>query len=313
MNRFHRTDTTTEIYYTPYHVTRQCADYILKILRAPRTCFVDTSMGDGRLLSCLQNKLPCYGVDVSPTNTRRLHVLNVYNNDWLQTTQNMFGDYLQYAVGFNPPFGYKGALARKFIMHSISVLHPQHLFFLLPRCLHKVTFKGYSLLYSAKLDETIFDGTTGPVKINTSIYFCHFEKNSDKIPVILPKIRCARIVLIKTNRSNKVRFIPPCADNLPSSKFIFFLGVGYSAGKKGFFGTNKKYFEYNYVTQTQIRVIKHFPIVTHVYTEVYFTNDTPTTFLQRCTLAMYNTRVNGEIEKPSFTNDELHEICSKQG
>lgn len=120
---------TLDRFYTKGTVAEKCITETL-VLHGSYDVIVEPSAGSGAFSDKIDN---CFAFDLEPSAD------HIVKQDWLTTTKILFPDYGSMLVIGNPPFGKRGALAKKFIEHAIKVLNAETIAFILPKTFNKRT------------------------------------------------------------------------------------------------------------------------------------------------------------------------------
>ncbi len=183
-------------------ITAECQQYISKDIT-----FVDFSCGDNVFSSMLFCDFVAY--DVFPAK-------NAIQQDWFTVSELPS----KVIIGLNPPFGYQGSLAKKFIEHSLQ-FKPEYFFLILPSM--KWFPCGYEEIFSMDLPEDSFYDPSNGKSLKEICTTFHIWKRSqvqdlprEKIPrKHLPGIfvtrkwltlRYPRIILRRVGRNTTKQF-----------------------------------------------------------------------------------------------------------
>ena len=152
-----KNEVALDAYYTPRHLILWIQSTVIEMCTNNQATFVDFSCGDNRLCDSIKKHTKVFAMDIVD------HPHNDATADFLKTSRESFppGNLV---VGFNPPFGYRAVIARKFVNHAAS-LSPVAMVLLLPRfpCTPDGTFtpEGYMLTKRHALGKVTFVSEPG--------------------------------------------------------------------------------------------------------------------------------------------------------
>jgi hypothetical protein len=148
-----------DMFYTNTKVFEKAADWIEEYILNKKNnsldkivTFGDFSAGDGsfgKILKTRFSNIKYHGIDICPTSklikTQDFLSLNLNDSEEIK--------YWKEIVGFNPPFGRAGILAKKFINHVMSV-RPVYILTILP--VRDYIYHGYEIIKEEFLEENSF-------------------------------------------------------------------------------------------------------------------------------------------------------------
>jgi hypothetical protein len=156
-------------YYTKPEVLKHIASVVAPLLQklGGDLVFVDFACGDNSFCPLLNCKTISY--DIASIATRNGGIMR----DWL--TVDELPEKL--VIGLNPPFGYQGSVAKKFIEHALK-FKPVYMFLILPNIRWKP--QNYILVHQEPLaDNSFYDPITKKTFREISTTFNIFEYTSD--------------------------------------------------------------------------------------------------------------------------------------
>jgi hypothetical protein len=149
-----------ERYFTKINVLKGISEIVKPFLKG--LTFVDFSCGKNDfapLLGC-----PYIAYDICPAP-------DAQECDWFKVT-DLPGSI---AIGLNPPFGYQGQLARKFMEHALQ-FEPVYMFLILPNMRWKPP--NYEEIYTKELpDDSFYDPNNGKTFREISTTFRIFKRS----------------------------------------------------------------------------------------------------------------------------------------
>jgi hypothetical protein len=235
-----RSKITIEDFYTK----PQVVDNILKTYIVPcmkklgTTHFVDTSAGNGYLLCKLKEYIPhvhTIGYDLYPP-SKKYHP--VKKEDFLKVRSLDKGKIEKsYMIGFNPPFGINGMLAKKFIEHAVELYSPKCVIMILPFICTLKKYKGLKLLKSFRLEEESFYRPQTKETFSHPTFLCIFQNqvcNGDTSK------RTEGEQVWPANIEDMYQYVP---ETLPD-KTILVRRIGANSGKCGWVKLNGCFQEY---------------------------------------------------------------------
>jgi len=150
-----------DCYYTKLSVLKDISSLVKPYLEKNIT-FVDFSCGKNEFAPLLGCPFLAFDVSAAP---------NATVADWLKVSK-LPNDI---AIGLNPPFGYQGQIARKFIEHALK-FSPRYMFLILPNMRWQPP--GYEIVYSKELaEDSFYDPTTNKSYKEISTTFTIFKKS----------------------------------------------------------------------------------------------------------------------------------------
>lgn len=160
-------------FYTNHDLLDRIAQEIADLARERE--FVDFSCGNNYLCKTLREKYgmatKSYDLDSEDT--------SVAKTDWFDVKDIRSGC----VIGLNPPFGYQGALAKRFIQHA-ATFDPAYMFLILPRMGGGQWIpSGYRIRNELALPETSFyvpSRNNAPFSYATSYFVLEKDANSDE-------------------------------------------------------------------------------------------------------------------------------------
>ena len=231
-------------YYTQHGAIAKLLEQNADILLTT-PLIVDASAGDGAFVKAIRER--CKGEGLKPPRAFQSDILsreaNVRQLDALKTTAADIGGRTGGVYGFNPPFGYRCALARKLIDHAISIQRPEFISVILPTTSGaRLIFPAYKLLRKQPMERNAFyDPQTGkPFDFQTSFFV--WQRQADGSTDVVQKV---------TNTSPFVRKIISRFEpsRIPESgPLIVVRRVGTSCGKNGYVRYKDKWFAYRFGT-----------------------------------------------------------------
>jgi len=173
-------------FYTIEKCVENAVDQIDGILQHVTTT-IDSSAGTNYFCKYLKSKYPniktiSYDID-PPINCEG----QVHKQDFLKLSKSQTNGVT--LLGFNPPFGYRGVQAKKFIEHGIKVFYPDIIFMIVPNMISQSRYSGYDLILHEKLRANSFvipDGTTFSFKCTL---VCHSRISFDAFTSIPPNVQ----------------------------------------------------------------------------------------------------------------------------
>lgn len=152
-------------FFTPKETAIKCYNKLLEILSKYNEnekdyTYIEPSAGSGNFLNILPSNRRI-GIDIEPKNDE------IIKYDYLKWLPNNINKYI--VIG-NPPFGLRGQLALKFILHSNKFA--DYVCFILPQLFEsdgkgvpRKRVKGYNLIYSEKLNSNFEEPNGKTIKI----------------------------------------------------------------------------------------------------------------------------------------------------
>lgn len=154
-------------FFTPKETAEKCYKKLLEILseyneNENEYIYIEPSAGNGNFLNILPSNRRI-GIDIEPKNDE------IIKHDFLNwlPPNNINNKYI--AIG-NPPFGLRGQLALKFILHANKFA--DYVCFILPQLFEsdgkgvpRKRVKGYNLIYSEKLNSNFEEPNGKKIKI----------------------------------------------------------------------------------------------------------------------------------------------------
>ena len=170
-------------FFTPKETAEKCYKKLLEILNEyneneKEYTYIEPSAGNGNFLNILPSNRRI-GIDIEPKNDE---IIKQNFLNWLPNNIN------KYIVIGNPPFGLRGQLALKFILHSNKFA--DYVCFILPQLFEsdgkgvpRKRVKGFNLIYSEKLNSN-FEEPNGK-KIKIECIFQIWSKYHENIKYII--------------------------------------------------------------------------------------------------------------------------------
>lgn len=137
----------TECYLSSFELIQQGIDQVAKIWDKKQV-LVDFSAGDNAFVKKLKQRLPnihTLSFDISPLDS------SVLKKDWFKV-ENIPSNSI---IAFNPPFGFHGAIARKFILHAAK-FEPSYFVLILPHFRGNWLPKNYKSVFQKQLKNAEF-------------------------------------------------------------------------------------------------------------------------------------------------------------
>jgi hypothetical protein len=155
----------SDLYYTDPLLLDEIASKLCDTVRSAETWqrlfYVDFSCGDDAFASRLRDLVPKQefrnkSFDIEPICNNSNNNNDVQKKSWFDVSEaDMQHDKDEcFAIGLNPPFGYQGCLAKKFVAHALS-FRPDILVLILPS-IPGLKFPNYVLREKAFLDQPHF-------------------------------------------------------------------------------------------------------------------------------------------------------------
>ena len=153
-------------FFTPIDTAKKCYMKLLDILKLyndneKNYIFIEPSAGNGNFLNLLPKERRI-GIDIEPKHDE---IIEADFLEWLPDNINN-----KYIIIGNPPFGLRGQLALKFILHSNKFA--DYVCFILPQLFEsdgkgvpRKRVKGYNLIYSEKLNSNFEEPNGKKIKI----------------------------------------------------------------------------------------------------------------------------------------------------
>lgn len=194
-------DEHTDVFYTKRPVVDACVATLLATIDTPVSSIVDFSAGDGYFIQAWRRARGAGASDVVRQFDTAPRDAAVTAADWF-TVEPFAVD----VVGFNPPFGYKSKLIKRFLAHA-AAFEPTYMAFIMPRCSWNLLPDGYGVVYATNLDDVSFY-TPEPPK-DTSVKGCSFVVARRGATTPTPGTRAAADV---------ERSLPPGTRRIPYSR-----------------------------------------------------------------------------------------------
>lgn len=159
----------TDSYFTKKEILSQIALWVAPFVKE-NDLFVDFSCGSNEFAPLLNCQCICYDIVLVPGGIQQ---------DWL-TVHELPKDAI---IGLNPPFGYQGQLARKFVQHALTFA-PAYLFLILPN--KRWNIQGYETMFERELPNNAFyNPLSGKTYYEISTTFYVYKKTKGTgIPMI---------------------------------------------------------------------------------------------------------------------------------
>lgn len=217
----------SELFFTPLETIKKIATVVLR-LRVDET-IIDFSCGDNQFVNELQKldkNINTLSFDIDP----RCKLINtVVKQDWM-TVSSLPTPCI---IGLNPPYGWQGSLAKRFIVHT-SHFKPTYMFLVIPWFKNNWIPKDYTNIYEEKLPNTYIDPETNSmVKIGIATRFTIWKReeqqpgrnvNSTNYRNSLHELGITTMTLSAFKKKN---------DNIPINSIII-RGSGALAGEQAF-------------------------------------------------------------------------------
>lgn len=171
-----------DMFYTEKSILNLAADWIEDLIIKKenrineRIYFSDFSAGDGALGKVLNSRfdnIKYNAIDICPTSgcVRSKDFLSLNLND--EKESKCWKD----IVGFNPPFGRGGRLAKKFINHAMTV-QPKYLLVIVP--VRDFVFNGYEIIKEIFLKENSFYCYDNKLPFSTASMMILLKRKEEK-------------------------------------------------------------------------------------------------------------------------------------
>jgi len=153
--------------FTSSAFQEECCDIVMKLCGSDFDAFVDSSCGDGYMgFLMLANDKKVQLVDIDDTNLGfEASVTCAFDKDDWMTTDLRVSE--RACVGFNPPFGHKGKVAREFILRSLDVApNVNVLAWIVPNLSTQSTAwrpRGFAEVHTAPVPPGVFTRSDGTV------------------------------------------------------------------------------------------------------------------------------------------------------
>lgn len=174
------TEASDQFYTTQRWIGYACANLALAAresgLASPSV--LDFSAGDGRFCHVLETMMELgkvYQFDINPTDEE------VVRRDFFEVELEEKVD----IVGFNPPFGHRGHIARRFITHAAQTLKPTLMALIVPYTQFNIIPKHYKIVHEQTLTDAFYKKETmAPVHIN-GCRLLILQRDMDFVPEVL--------------------------------------------------------------------------------------------------------------------------------
>lgn len=226
-----------------YYTDPKLIDVIIKKYITPIvekgliTHFVDNSAGNGYLLGKLLKKFPDLNLQGFDKFDASQDFFPVKKKDFLTLKKEESGKQHsteKYLVGFNPPYGINGMLARKFIEKSVELYDPECVIMILPFVCTEKKYKGLILYKHEILPEDSFFRPNG-TKFSYPTFLCVFKKANINDIKSIQTIEYFPIN-VKDMYQYKVENVP--------EKTILIRRIGANSGRCGYVKLHGKYKEF---------------------------------------------------------------------
>lgn len=206
-----------DCYFTKTELLRAIAKICNKYLKSASSTFVDFSCGANEFVKYLNCKTISF--DINP-------VPDAIQADWLKVKKGVPPNSM---IGLNPPFGYKGTMAKKFIQHAIK-FKPLFIVVIIPKT--KWRPSGYKLISEKDLpSDSFYIPETGKnFSYPTTLYL---YKKDDTIAV--DQIKREQLMIPHTIS------IRCHVTNIDKTQMLYFICIrrtGFYAGRQFYVGHN---------------------------------------------------------------------------
>lgn len=186
MKKRQNTKSKTELFYTKDDVVKDCVKIIKENISDINDMkyLIDFSCGSNKFAEEVIkefNDIREFSVEINILENS-FHKDDIIEKDWLkikrEDVKNKFPNIKgnKTIVGFNPPFGYKGVIAKEFINHAIDIIDPEYFFLIVPYMKMWVP-KNYEMILSLQLDEKkVF---SSPIQLG--VHFMILKKNLNQV------------------------------------------------------------------------------------------------------------------------------------
>lgn len=224
----------SELFFTPLDTIKKIAQHVVKF-KTDET-IVDFSCGDNQFATELKNldkNISTLSFDIDP---RCKLSKTVKKQDWLTVTSVP----IPCIFGLNPPYGWQGSLAKKFIIHATN-FNPTYMFLVIPWFKNNWMPKGYTNIHEVKLPNTYINPITkNRIKIGISTRFTIWKREdqpsdentkSSRPRESLLKLGITTMTLLSFEKKNI---------NIPANSIII-RGSGALAGEQAFIYHGKRW------------------------------------------------------------------------
>lgn len=164
-----------------YFTNRDLVDKILQTTILPLLkennidTFVDTSAGDGYTCKQISALAPNVNILAYEKNVPEKTEYELVETDFLQVSSK--GSVGRCMVGFNPPYGVSGMLAKRFIEHATSLYDPLYIVMILPYISTTKKYKGLTLVSKEQLPDNSFYRPEDGRPFRYITFLCVFKKS----------------------------------------------------------------------------------------------------------------------------------------
>ena len=185
MRRVKERNNLRDQYYTTQDVVDHCVQLINKKIKRRNLWLLDCSCGDNYFAH--QMKLPHVSIDIEPKDCFVSQKTKQIITDNFLTAEIDLPD-KEFIIGFNPPFGLRNDLAKKFL-RKIFHYKPKYiaLILLTPTNKNGWNFQGYKTLIEEQLPEESFVHNNKVTKVPCTFYLVEREQAPNKTPKFLPR------------------------------------------------------------------------------------------------------------------------------
>lgn len=173
----HYTHDVDDIFYTPNESIDKIIKHMAVILPNCNT-IVDFSCGDNRWITSLlkvKSSLKWFACDIQPPENV---VLPCVKKDWFKISKIPLKNID--IVGLNPPFGFKGSIARNFIERAVNLCSPRYLTLVIPYFMNDWVADDYSVLLDVPI-ENKYVRENEEINISISTHFVIWERSEGTI------------------------------------------------------------------------------------------------------------------------------------
>lgn len=302
MSRVQTKNDLKDQYYTSKQVVEQCVREIKNKINLADLWLLDSSCGNNYFAHMMG--LPHISIDIEPNDPyRSKNTMDLIQGDFLK--QNIKLPEKEFIMGFNPPFGLRNELAKKFI-RKLYKYNPKYLALILLNN-KNWNFPGYKTLIEKKLPKNCFVLNDNPKSVPCTFFLLERENPEEKTPAFLPKQKHYQLkttkCVVKRGKNDK-----------PSDYSIGVRYVGAYAGNQYYVFYEGHIFYIDYMKQESLQLEKPKHKISNVFTLIHFNEKTDIYELYRIVHEIFmrhHEYMDKTAIRPNFNTNDVKKIIDE--
>lgn len=262
MSRIKQKNNLKDQYYTAPEIVDQCVRDIKKNIKMHDLWLLDSSCGNNYFAQ--EMGLPHISIDIDPVDCKtNSKTMDMIHGNFLTTDIQL--PEKEFIMGFNPPFGLRNDLAKKFI-RKLYKYKPKYLALILLNN-KNWNFHGYYTIIQKKLPKNCFVFNDKAKHVPCTFFLLERVQPIDNTPTFLPKNKHYRL---KTKQCTVKRG----KNDTPSDYSIGVRFVGAYAGSQYYVFYKDNIFYIDYIKEQSIMVNEPKHKISNVFTLIHFHHHT---------------------------------------